>query len=674
VDPASLPEWIALLRQSNVRWLRERNVWGGDRFDPGIRERLETLRAAGFNIVAFAGTPSNVTAQLEGNQLPEDLLAVYASGFRQGREYAGLVSAWELTGEPDVGYCRDLPDRLAAYNKAMYLGLKSGAAAFQSSLSDKVKVESRAGKSELNHKLSVSTRDERSPIVLMGALALPPGPWLERAADNGLFDYTDAHNFHYYGSADKLTAVIRAQRDAMNELSAEGLELTASRSYWLGRKRGIGLTAKSSQLMARQLPLWLTECGLDAIVPGDFLNAERRELQAEFMQATARQSLAARDLAVFMPFILIHKEDPFSMTLPSPPTPLPAWNAYAKYTRETEWPQRVLSVPAGERANPVVVQWMPAAGTETHKVAGTYRLWTCDVMAGEFRIYNFGDRAVEGQLKLAAGLERLGTGVPQLTVPSGGCVTVPVIYKPNHDIGYFREWLRVEFCEKSGRVSPVAFGVERRPEVLDFTGEPVALYPLRGDSRLPSSLTKFEGKPWGSWRVFNGLEAGVAERIEDRRPVDRKPDSRTSEEGGRTAGQSEYRAAGVRFSVATPVNDPLAPAYALAALRGVPEGVSFLRLRLDRPMVRNAAVRVDLVDVDGERFTIWENLGNAYGESSNEVWLALADFHPYFWSKAVAGNRRLRTDKVREIGLRFYLSDGGSMDVEMEWMRALSAR
>ena len=35
-----------------------------------------------------------------------------------------------------------------------------------------------------------------------------------------------------------------------------------------------------------------------------------------------------------------------------------------------------------------------------------------------------------------------------------------------------------------------------------------------------------------------------------------------------------------------PVNDPLAPTYALGALRGVPEGARFLRVKLDRPMVR----------------------------------------------------------------------------------------
>jgi len=126
-----------------------------------------------------------------------------------------------------------------------------------------------------------------------------------------------------------------------------------------------------------------------------------------------------------------------------------------------------------------------------------------------------------------------------------------------------------------------------------------------------------------------------------------------------------------RFSVGAATGDPLAPTYALAAVAGVPEGAQFLRVKLDRPMSNDAFLRVDLVDTDGQRFTIWENLGNVYGETSSEVWLGLADFHPYFWSKAVPGERRLRPEKVREVHLRVYLGKGGAMDVGLEWATAV---
>jgi hypothetical protein len=114
----------------------------------------------------------------------------------------------------------------------------------------------------------------------------------------------------------------------------------------------------------------------------------------------------------------------------------------------------------------------------------------------------------------------------------------------------------------------------------------------------------------------------------------------------------------------------MAPTYAVAAAEGVPKGAQFLRVKLDQPMSNDAFLRVDLVDTDGQRFTIWENLGNVYGETSTEVWLGLADFHPYFWSKAVAGERRLRPEKVKEVHLRAYLGNGGAMDVGLEWATA----
>lgn len=52
----------------------------------------------------------------------------------------------------------------------------------------------------------------------MGALGMPPGPWLERAAANGLLEYTDAYNFHFYGHGADLAGVIAAHRAAIARL------------------------------------------------------------------------------------------------------------------------------------------------------------------------------------------------------------------------------------------------------------------------------------------------------------------------------------------------------------------------------------------------------------------------------------------------------------------------
>ncbi len=655
VPKEAVPEWLGLINGSSVKILRERGSWGPNgEISPAMLERYSQIKNGGFDIVGFSGTPDTVVPGNKANQLPEDLSAVYASGFKQGFAFAGLVSAWEMTGEPDVGYCKDLPDRLAAYNKAMYLGLHAGAA--------------KAKSLELDVKSS--RLSAHAPIVLMGALALHPGPWWERAVANGLLNYTDAYNFHFYGYPADLTSVIEAHRSALRELGAGSYELgtkssklsalparrPAERGFFAGSKlqaNSSKLTVPSSSLFAgsRTLPLWITECGVNANAPGDFFNEQRRAYQAQFTVATARQALEAPDVAVFMPFILVHKGDPHAMVVADNVYPFPAWEEYAKFTKDNPWPKRKLSEAAGERANPVVVQWLPAAGTLSHKVAGCYRVRDSQSLTGELRVYNFSERVVTGRWVDAAQRWKLGAGSLEqspksselgalITIPAGGSVAVTVRYQPKVGTGYFREWQTLRFLEETGRSSQVYFGVERVPAEGDFVREPVALRRLEGGGRLQVPAVNVQGIAQGPWRVFNGLEV------------------------------SELGAQRWRFSVAVANSDPLAPTYAVAAVAGVPKAAQFLRVKLDRPMSNDAFLRVDLVDTDGQRFTIWENLGNVYGETSAEVWLGLADFHPYFWSKAVPGERRLRPEKVKEVHLRAYLGNGGAMDVGLEWAKA----
>lgn len=620
VDSENAARGLNLLRQSGVRWVRERGVFIAD---PAVAaaggdetvNRLRAMKAAGLRVVAFVGGSAPV--ERPENQLPENLLAVYQAAFRQGRDCAEIVDAWEMTGEPDVGYCRDLPDRLAAFNKALFLGLHDGAAS--------------VGK---------------PTIVLMGALALPAGPWLERAAENGLLDYTDGYNFHYYGNSHELAGHIRGHRQASRALQPLAwptpLQRPARPADRPERMRGTVIR------VPRKLPLWITECGVNATAPGDFLNAERRAFQAEFTRATARQAWAGRDVAVFMPFILVHAGDPHALVLAETMTPLPAWDAYAQLTREVAWPDRAL-VSEADRAGRVVLQWMPAAGTASHKVSGTYRLRGAEPLNGEFRLYNFSDRAVTGVLEPDSDSAHLATSYPRpiapVTIPARGSVAVPVAYVPKTETGYFRDWTTVRFRVGGRALAQVAFGLERLPEAADFTMQPVALQTLAGTSRLYPPHVNREGAAAAPWRLFNGLQAT----------------SLRTETSGSPPGSA------MRFSAPDAVNDPLAPTYALAALQGVPKGARFLRLKLNRPMARGACVRVDLVDEDGQRFTIWENFGLPYGETPWEVWLSLADFHPYLWSAVKPGNRRLRPERVREIGLRLYLHEKSSLDIEVEW-------
>jgi hypothetical protein len=650
-----VPAWHDLLKQSGVRILRERDT-GRHAFDPNVRDvrpAYSLAKEAGFMVVAFGRETASLPGVMRRWGLSDDLTAVYEEGRRIGRDFADVVDVWELHNEPDVGYVPELPDRYAAHAKALYLGLKAGARG--------------AG--------------YNTPVIL-GALALPPGPWLERAARNGVLDYADAYNFHYYGNPNELTSVIRAHRRAQQDLAGRSKSLTGG-----GRPSDRSGYRFIGNPNARILPMWITECGVNATVPGDFLNAERRAFQAEFTRTTAKQALAECDVAVFMPFILVHKDDPHALVQADTVEPLPAWDAYARFTRENPWPKRRL-VNDSDRANPVVLQWLPAAGTPMHKVAGTYRLNGTESVRGEFRVFNFSDRPVSGRLELAASSKHLvtgGTGLEasnprlaasqfgELTIPAGGMVAVPVSYMSKVPEGYFCEWTEACFLVNRRQVSRVTFGLERRPDEHDFLMQRVTVHPLSGDSRLQPPFVNVEGSPIGPWRVFNGLTGETVEENSeagDLKPESEKPFKRIDGQQPATSNPS-LEAKPWRFSVAQPINDPLAPTYALAAMRGVPESARFLRLRLNRPMAGDAGVRVDLVDEDGQRFTIWENLGIAYGENSRDVWLGLPDFHPYLWSKAVPGNRRLRPGKVREIGLRFYFRKASSLEVELDWAMAM---
>lgn len=655
VPPEHVGEWLGLLRKSGVRILRERDT-GRHAFNPALRDYRATYRQAkeaGFMVVAFGRETAALPGVNKRWGVSPDLAAVYAEGRRIGREYAAYVDVWELHNEPDTGYVPDLPDFFMAHEKALYLGLKAGA--------------KEAGKD--------------TPVI-MGALGALPGPWWERAVDNGLLDYADAYNFHFYGNADELTAVVGAHRVAQRE---------AMRGYFSSKFK-LKITGRPADRSAYQsvvnnprskasLPLWITECGVDAMIKGDFFNAERRAYQAEFTVETARQALSAPDVAVFMPFILVHQGDPHAMVVAQNITPLPAWDAYARFTRENPWPKRKLFEAAGERASPVVLQWLPAAGTASHKVAGTYRVHDGETITGEMRIYNFGGQEAVGSLELG---ERWTVGGERniqnksreatLRVQAGGMIAVPVTYTSREEPGYFRDKVKARFCETSGRRSQVVFDVERKPVPADFTMIPLQLSRVEGDGRLQlSGPWQAEDRAVGPWRLFNGLvvEDGGAEKPQwDVNGLRLPGDASPVVKGHQDAGQGANGAGSWRFKQTKPNHDPLVSTYALAAVTEVPKDARFLRVKMDRPMDASAYLRVYLGDKHGQRFTIWENLGRVYGdEASRELWLALEDFHPFAWSQTITGQRRLKVEDIREISLRLYLQSGETRTVLLEWAR-----
>jgi len=561
-----------------------------------VRERapnpaMADFSAAGFRVLSFLDL-GLLPIEQRGDALPEDLLGVYTAAKAMQRRHGGYVDAWEMVCEPDVGYCRDLPDRLAAFQKAVYLGIKAGAA---------------------------ETPSTRAPMVLMGALALPPGPWLERAARNGLLDYTDAYNFHFYGFAEDLNGVIRAHRAFVER--------------WAMRPDG---------RRPPSLPLWITECGLNAVEPGDFLNPARRQLQAEFTVATARQARVANDVAVFMPFILVHEGDPYALTL-APDRPLPAWTAYSDYARRHPFPARSLVNPPGA-PNQIVVQWMPDLRTAIpHKVSGSYRFWEQEPMRGTMRIYNFGPQPTHGHLEAGA-LPHVALSSPMLSVVAPkdnapgtqpgwsssklviapmGRVDVPVTLTPLTPV-YFRDFWECRFRDERGNCAGTYFGLEALPHEEEFTTKPLALLPpQRGQVGHPELDGEVVTSQSGAWGGLNGLHV-------------------------------EEHDGGLSASVDAPNRDPLQPAVAVARVDGLPAH-GFLHLKLDQPMDSNFQVRVDLVDRKAQRFVIWENFGATYFGLRDDVWLNLEDFGIYFWGRCTE-SPILDPAHVEEIRIRCYFN------------------
>ena len=650
VDRLERGRYLRLLEDSGVGVLRER----------GPNASMEELKAADRRVVAFVQLPG-LTPTMPGNVLAENLRAVYEAARVMARTHAAHVDAWEMVGEPDVGYCPDLPDRLAAYQKALYLGIKAGAGEGGGD------AERRAVSAQPDlavvprSTLNVQPASLRSPLVLMGALALPPGPWLARAMRNDLLDYTDAYNFHFYGHAADLAGVIGAHERAArtqallkDRSSAPDRPLTASSIPAKALTRGPSFHKISARApapspgyarpTARALPLWITECGLNAIAPGDFLNGERRALQATFTVSTARQALASHVVAVFMPFILAHRGDPHALTQ-SADQPLPAWTAYAEYTRQHPWPQR----PWGRdpiTPNPVVLQWLPDNTTTVpHKVSGTYRFMGDQPIRGALRLYNFSSEPKRGYLTTHPAVEVIGRGLPaaEIIIPAQGEVSLPMEFRRAHAGGYFRAEWSGDFIERGGARSRVAFGLEAWPEANDFEASAV---PLRSQPevaiRHPSQPEYAPGERAGVWQTMNGLHL--------------------------TAQPAEGKATRLQAWVTEVRNDPLHPTMAVAAIQGLPAD-GFLRVELNRPMSKGATLRVDLVDRTGQRFTIWENFGVSYLRPSADVWLNFKDFGVYFWGRCTE-SPEFRPEEIEEIQLRFDLATvNAPMDVALSIMR-----
>ncbi|WP_157772429.1 hypothetical protein [Lacunisphaera limnophila] len=218
-----------LAAEARGEWVRLRSVDLSKEHE--TRHALHQLRAAGWRTCMMLRLS---VKDWKTKYLPEDLRESYTHSRKLGVAFGDLMDAWEVDNEPDLGFVPELPERYAAFLKTYWLGLKEGIKEAKAKPeTGNLKPEFSSQDSDLHAPATSGFRSQVSgfsnvPLVLMGSLGLPPGPWLERFAANDGFAYTDGYNYHYYGYADDFTGVYRQHETAVRQLSEERIRLLVS--------------------------------------------------------------------------------------------------------------------------------------------------------------------------------------------------------------------------------------------------------------------------------------------------------------------------------------------------------------------------------------------------------------------------------------------------------------
>ncbi len=303
-------------------------------------------------------------------KFPLDLREAYYRGYEYGEAYGAVVVGFEIENEPDINFVLENAETYMAFQKALYLGLKEGASQTAPVISDGQKARSDEGREAVGdqrsekaksdglssalscsrtYRLLLTTEQGPAPLVVMPPLALPPGPYFEQLVENGLFSYTDAFNYHYYGYAEDFSGVYGQFADAVRELSDEqeaisdklhmhqGLsgqagamdsELSASREASQGKTVDSGSEAdgseafnfklKASRFVNKGLPVLLTEYGYGLLKDPGHHTVDGRERQWRWFKKVGEQILdlkIAGPMAFYLPPYLGVNDQAYGLTV-----------------------------------------------------------------------------------------------------------------------------------------------------------------------------------------------------------------------------------------------------------------------------------------------------------------------------------------------------------------------
>jgi hypothetical protein len=351
-DETTLQEWS----RSNP-WLRLRgHPIPTDQPAAIAREvsALRDLRARGFQPILFlrwVGNPwTSGVRPGSGHRLPLDLREMYRRGLDHGRIYGATGAAFEIENEPDIGFVQDNPETYMGFLKAAYLGLKAGSSVAQSAREDSALQAENSQTPRANFQTSPGalgasaffklgrpadrwlsavirplasdlrspTSGSSAPLVVMAPLALPPGPYFVQLVANGLFSYTDAFNYHYYGYAQDFTGVYRQFENAVADVGRD--RRLVHRSLGEGgippvrKQAGYGNPA----LHKKSLPVLLTEYGYGSLPESDADTVEGRVRQWRWFKTVGEQILDLRiagPMAFYLPPYLENKALEFGLTV-----------------------------------------------------------------------------------------------------------------------------------------------------------------------------------------------------------------------------------------------------------------------------------------------------------------------------------------------------------------------
>ncbi|EIQ00298.1 beta-1,4-xylanase [Opitutaceae bacterium TAV1] len=138
-NEADMEKEYALIREANIRWLRNFPEWRTIQQDNGVYNFANADRVvrsatkAGLSVLGLlAFTPQKLSTHshvesriVNTRHKPENLLRAYEFAYTVAKRYENSVQAWEIWNEPDtVIFWRDTVEDYADLLKSMYLGIK----------------------------------------------------------------------------------------------------------------------------------------------------------------------------------------------------------------------------------------------------------------------------------------------------------------------------------------------------------------------------------------------------------------------------------------------------------------------------------------------------------------------------------------------------------------------